>query len=419
MPGCHSIQESTYGAAAPLGPPTFGARPTATNEERRPWNALLWGIIYPRRVHRVVPTVPGVVLIALSLGIGLAAYNSSSNILFLTLSLLLTCLVLSGVLSSLNLRGVSWRLRMPSALRVGHDTSVSLEVRNAKSFLPAYGLWFNVRARPYRPWEHRAESTLTARGKDIRAALAQAEASELRGRVGLGQRLDPTGTVQLDWIFRPAERGILRVELMSVGSLFPFGFLRKDIGTAISEDVLVWPAPIEYRRFAAAAPRRDSGDECVSRAGTGNDLMALRRYTAGDSHRLIHWKASARTGQLLVRQYAAETAEGFVVWLRTDAETWSRPEQFELLVRFAASFCEDLYRAGRLLGVALNGAIPTPMRRVRDLELFLDELAVLRPGAPPTTGTPAVKGKGSLLTFAPDGTRGVAAYADGQLAASV
>src|SRR6185369_7661527 len=118
-----------------------GARPPFT------WNALLWSLIYPRRGQRILPTIPGVMLISLSIGIGTAAYNSASNILFITLSLLLACLILSGVLSWLNLRGVRWRLQLTPPLRAGHDTVFALELRNEKRFLPTYGLWFEFAAR--------------------------------------------------------------------------------------------------------------------------------------------------------------------------------------------------------------------------------------------------------------------------------
>src|SRR3954470_5176218 len=118
-----------------------------STRRRFTWSGLLWSMVYPQRGHRILPTIPGLVLIGLSLGIGTAAYNSSSNILFITLSLLLACLILSGVLSWLNLRGVTWRLRVAPPLRAGHDAVVTLELRNAKTFLPTYGLWFEFMAR--------------------------------------------------------------------------------------------------------------------------------------------------------------------------------------------------------------------------------------------------------------------------------
>lgn len=366
-----------------------------------------------------MPTIPGVVLIGLSMGVGMAAYNSSSNILFLTLSLLLTCLVLSGVLSWLNLRGVTWTFRVPPALRAGHDTMAGLALHNAKSFLPTYGLWFDLvaRMRPP-PGDYRAESTVTARGIDVRAALARADAAEARGRVVLSTRLDPDADAQLDWVFRPSRRGVLRLELESVGSLFPFGFLRKDIGTPLATDVVVWPAPIEYRRHAPAVARFRAGDERVPRPGTGSDLIAVRRYTAGDSHRLIHWKASARTQQLLVRQFAAETARGYILWLRTEAAVWGRAEQFETLISFAATLAEDLFRASRLISAAIDANPPATIVGLRDLELFFDALAVLAPSAAAVAAPVGVAMKRNVLTFAPEGARGVAAFVDGQLVAS-
>jgi hypothetical protein len=116
---------------------------------------------------------------------------------------------------------------------------------------------------------------------------------------------------------------------------------------------------------------------------------------------------------------AAENAGGDSLWLRTDAGTWSRPEQCELLVGFAATLAEDLFRAARLQTVAIDAESPLPVRRVRDLELLLDRLAVARPlpEVPPLGD--ALSAKLNVMTFAPEGARGVAAYVDGQKAASI
>jgi uncharacterized protein (DUF58 family) len=383
------------------------------------WNGLLWSLVYPQRGQRILPTVPGVVLIALSFGIGTAAYNSASNILFITLSLLLTCLILSGVLSWLNFRGLRWKLQLSPPLRAGHDTVVALALRNRKRVLATYGLWFELAARPdAEAGTLRAESTVSATSADVKAALAKAEAAEHRARVVLPGRLDPQMEGRVEWVFKPLQRGRLRIELVSVGSLFPFGFLRKDMGVGLTAEAIVWPAPVEYRRLALTTARRSAGGERVSRPGSGGDLLALRRYATGDSHRLIHWKASARTGTLLVRQFAVETAEGYALWVRTDAGVWTRPEQFELLVRFVASLAEDLFRAGRLHSVAIDAEAPRNVRRVHDLELLLDRLAVAQPNPEigPADAPPA--GKQNLMTFAPDGARGVVALVDGQAAAS-
>lgn len=383
------------------------------------WTRFIWAFVYPNRGDRFVPTLPGLVLVGLAFGIGTAAYNSSSNILFITLSLLLACLILSGVLSWLNLRGLQWRLQLAPPLRVGHDTIIGLELWNPKRFVPTYGLWFDFVARAVDPAGQKAESTVRASGAEVRAALARAAETEQRESVPLVGRLDPDGMTRIEWVIKPLRRGPWRVELERVGSLFPFGFLRKDLGTELAADTIVWPAPVEYRRFPVAATRRLPGGERVVRAGSGGDLMALRRYAVGDSHRLIHWKASARTQTLLVRQFAAETAEGYSLWLWTDADVWVRPEQFELLISLVATMAEDLFRTGRLLSVAIDAAAPQPIRRLHDLELFLDQLALVKP-AKAGAGRSGDRGarKHNVITFAPDGPRGVAAYVGAEQAAA-
>ncbi len=337
-----------------------------------------------------MPTLTGVLLIAVALGIGAAAYNTGSNILFITLSLLLSCLILSGVLSWLNLRGLGWRLHAATPWRVGQDQVVVMDMRNRKQVLPTYGVWFSLRA-------------------------VQAEA---RTRLMLRERLDAGETTRLEWVVRPTRRGRERIEMTEVGSLFPFGFLRKCIGGNHEREVTVWPAPVTYRRHGGGGAWRQHTGERDRRIGQGGDLLALRRYATGDSHRQIHWKATARLRKLMVRQVSAENEEGYTVWLETPAELWPRPEQFELLVSFVATLTEDLFRAGQLLAVALNANASIPVRRLRDVELFLDRLSLVEPVASSIPTSPTAVRRRNLLTFAPEGLRGVCAYLDGAKTAS-
>jgi uncharacterized protein (DUF58 family) len=413
--------------------------PRMPGQRRFRWSRLLWALVYPAPGDRVRPTVAGLVLIGLALGIGSAAYNTANNILFITLSLLLGCLILSGLLSALNSRGACWRLRLSPPLRAGRETGVTLELWNRRRLLPAYGLWFELGARPAPARAPRPESTLTASSAAIQAALARAEPAGARGVVWLRERLDPGRQARLDWSFTPARRGRVFVELRAVGSSFPFGFLRKSHGTELRREAIVWPAPIEYRRLRAAGAARPAEGESIGRPGASTDLLALRRFQPGDSHSLIHWKASARLRQLMTRQYAAERAARLALWIGTAPGRWPRAEQFELLCRFAATLAEDLFAAGHLARAAINEREPIPIRRMRDLESFLDELAVLQPAGdegpgfrdPPRT-EPAPAGAGlprrhpggrdggrlPTITFAPDGVREVAAYLDGEKTAT-
>ncbi len=403
--------------------------PGAQDRRRRPfeWRTLLWALVFPPKRHRISLTVPGLFLMVLAVGIGTAAYNTASNILFITLSLLLACLLLSGLLSWFNFMGTCWRVRAPGPWRAGHDTLVTLEVANRKTWLPSYSLWFELATQPRQmPAPEKPDKEMK-----MREILAAAEKHITRGRIFLRDRLEPRGAATLEWGVKPTRRGEAVVELGAVGSLFPFGFLRKNIGTALKHTVLVWPEQVTYQWTGAVSDLAGLSGQRTVRAGTGADLLALRKYEQGDSHRLIHWKASARLGQLMIRQFAAESHDGYLLRLDTPAAVWTRPEQFELLCSFVGTLAEDLYATGRLRGVTVNGGSLLETRRIRDLEALLDELAVLQPmaegrgdspnrpeggwGQPPL---PNQSHSRNVITFAPEGARGVTAYVDGRQTAS-
>ncbi len=354
------------------------------------WRALLWELLLPKQRQRILPTLPGLVLLVLILAIGLAAYNTGNNILFITLALLLASLVLSGVLALCNLAGTEWRLQAVLPFRVGQEALVVVELRNRKRVLPTYALWFDVEAR----------------------------LSDAQTRLLLTRRLEVGGTERLEWSYRPVRRGVERIELAGVGSLFPFGFLRKTLGTAVVREVKVWPARVNSHFAGAVAARFQLESEEVARPGWGSDLLGLRRYRSGDSHRHIHWKASARLRQLLVRQNATEGAQTFALWLDPVAALWPRPEQFELLCRFAGSLAEDLFRLGRLDSVTVAGEPPLLVRRIRDVETWLDRLALLQPETVAGRRT-SPRRRGALLTFEPDGERGICARLGNEIAARV
>lgn len=385
------------------------------------WSDLLWTLVYPQGGQRILPTVSGTILIILALGVGSAAYNTANNILFITLSLLLACLILSGVLSTLNFRGVRWRVLLAPPFRAGQPAVATVELANTKSWLPSYGLWFELAATPVPPASALPDGKSAKDRRSVRAVLAAVGQGRVAGRLFLRGKLPAHGEARLEWTFRPARRGRHRFALEGVGSLFPFGFLRKHLSSGMRHELVVWPAPVEYRAWGEASSRPRPAGVHVSRAGQGDDLFALRPYRTGDSHRLVHWKASARSGELVVRQFSAESHDRFSLWVQTPAEVWTKPGQFELMLGLAATLAEDLFRAGKLGSVALNDEPPRAVARVPDLEAFLDRLAVAEtvplPAPSPDPHLP-VPTRRNLLTFAPDGPHGVAAYADGKRTAA-
>lgn len=60
-------------------------------------------------------------------------------------------------------------------------------------------------------------------------------------------------------------------------------------------------------RFASLSDRRTAREVeagiAAPRAGSGTELFGVREYRPGDSLRRIHWRSSARRGELIVREY--------------------------------------------------------------------------------------------------------------------
>ena len=86
-----------------------------------------------------------------------------------------------------------------------------------------------------------------------------------------------------------------------------------------------------------------------SRRLTDSDLSfhAVREYVHGDAMRHVHWKSTAKTGTLMVRQYEeSQTARAAVLFDANPAE-YATDEEFELGVSVAASLSLQAVREGR------------------------------------------------------------------------
>lgn len=160
------------------------------------------------------------------------------------------------------------------------------------------------------------------------------------------------------------------------------GLARRSWVLASATDLLVCP-----RVHDVVAPRRGGGGEPAANAeGTRSaaveplgEFLALRAYEPGDDPRRVHWRATARTGELVVRQDEA-ASPGRVIVMLDVRPTGYDAASFEVAVEAVASLAVRLRRehipvevvttAGDVLARAGPGAV----------ELLLDRLAVVEVG---------------------------------------
>src|SRR5271167_3215540 len=218
--------------------------------------------------------IAGVVLVAL------AALNTGNNLLFLILASLIACILMSGILSSITLAGVEMRLQLPDHIFAGQPVRASLELENEKLTLPSFSL--------------RVEGIGT---KNAAAALLETPVyfPYLPRQVAISQ------TVPLHF----PKRGVYHQEAFRIVTRFPFGFLQKSRRLDLATETLVYPSVEASPEFLDVLPAIQGAMETLNK-GRGQDLYALRDYLPNDSARHVHWKASARFGSLMVREFARE-----------------------------------------------------------------------------------------------------------------
>ncbi|HEV8511414.1 MAG TPA: DUF58 domain-containing protein [Gemmatimonadales bacterium] len=103
-------------------------------------------------------------------------------------------------------------------------------------------------------------------------------------------------------------------------SFGPFGLGRHRMRLPLPWDVVVYPPLVSVRLRASVAEalrRRDVGTKAIRQLGEGRLFESLREWGPGDDLRHIDWKATARRGKVITRQYEAERRQQVLLVLDT------------------------------------------------------------------------------------------------------
>jgi hypothetical protein len=129
------------------------------------------------------------------------------------------------------------------------------------------------------------------------------------------------------------------------------GLLRRSVTWAEEVELFVHPRTVTLAASAAGLVRDLEGQ--VSNKITNNDLAfhALRPYVPGDDRRYVHWRTSARIGQLMVRQFQETRRSQITITLPSSAVSYASEDEFELAVSAASSLAAQVIRDGTQLSV--------------------------------------------------------------------
>ena len=305
--------------------------------------------------------ISGILLIAL------AALNTGNNLLFLILASLIAIILMSGILSSITLSGVELNLELPEHIFAGQSVRATVSLKNEKLTLPS----FSLRVEGAKP----KDSSATALLETPVYFPYLPKHDQVKQSVPL--------------IF--PKRGIYRQEAFRIISRFPFGFLQKARRLDLATEALVYPSVEPTQEFVEILPGLQGALESLSK-GRGQDLYALRGYVPTDSASHVHWKASARFGSLMVREFTRE--DDCRVLLVLDPHTAAsstlqdvslsakNTDRFERAVTICASLAWHFYESNALLQFRSAG-IDTKLVPAEELIFsILKHLATAQPLPP-------------------------------------
>jgi len=163
--------------------------------------------------------------------------------------------------------------------------------------------------------------------------------------------LEPGETKEVTLGLMPRRRGLLSLVNLRVELPDPFGLFQRlrPVANEVGE-VLVIPRRYQLPPLDLSGPSelKVGGETASTVRGEGGEFMGLREYRPGDSLRKIHWKAWARTGQPIVKEFEEIRFPRYGLVLDTSLDQ-SGPELFEEAVSVAASFVSTMDREQCLL----------------------------------------------------------------------
>jgi uncharacterized protein (DUF58 family) len=177
-----------------------------------------------------------------------------------------------------------------------------------------------------------------------------------------------------------ARRGRIQVGPLTLERVDPLGLGRSRLTTGDTTTMWVHPKTYPVRALVAGHPRHHHEGRTSDESPHGSlDLRDVREYVIGDEVRHLHWKATARTGRLMVRDYVDPNQPRFTALLDTRSALLP-PEVFEEAVDLTASLMNAAASTGYWCRLVTPGGVDLLQRSGQQaVRQLLDELCELAP----------------------------------------
>ncbi|WP_170134230.1 DUF58 domain-containing protein [Murinocardiopsis flavida] len=218
-------------------------------------------------------------------------------------------------------------------------------------------------------------------------------------------RLPPGASREVTYRVHAQMRGRYPIGPLRLRFLDPLGCVQLERLVGSSVALLVTPPTVALGGSSPTGDSTDSGESRTrSMASAGDDDIVPRGYRHGDDLRRVHWRSTARHGELMVRREEHQWRDHSALLLdvREPAHAGSGPgSSMETAVSSAASVALHLLSLGQELRFATNDHEVTALGGA---DAVLDTLAVTRPSLSTSLhtgidllGHTAVTGQGMIV----------------------
>lgn len=205
----------------------------------------------------------------------------------------------------------------------------------------------------------RADLTVMNLGRRSTPVLAATDSFDAGRRVArfLVPPLAPGETADAAYRLPTSRRGIYKVGPLTLSVHDAFGVVETGVTLAGEDRFVVYPKVEDVLPMPGAASREARlGSRQASRVPVGLDFFGLREYEVGDDLRRVHWRSTARTGELMLRQDEMPWESRSTILLDTRPSTHSG-ESFERAVEIAASLATAMCRGRRQVRFMTSGGV--------------------------------------------------------------
>jgi uncharacterized protein (DUF58 family) len=335
-------------------------------------------------------TRAGIAYVLLTLLISVAALNTGNNLLYVVVSALLAGMLASGMASATTLRRLELDVHLPQRVFAQQTVAGSLILRNPRSWLPSLSVAIAAppRRQSRRRWlreegrftfpPHRSPDAQWINLPDIqlrRVSVTPDPPPVFEGSAYFSF-IAARSVARADLQLRFPHRGRFQQQALLLTTRFPFGLLTKRRRITVPHEVIVYPAVRNLASLFPEQPRLSGELEALVR-GQGSDLYAIRESQPQDSARFVDWKATAKSGQLKVREFTREDDRQLCLVFDNPLSGLLAEERYERAVSLAASLAAHFGSNSATFTFWVGDA------ETRDAHAFLLSLALIEPASTP------------------------------------